>query len=264
MTDIKLHGRIFIEMKIKAQTGLHIGGSGGDLEIGGVDNEIIRNPLTKQPYIPGSSFKGKLRSLTEKRFGLPQNNPIGNVIIHTCKNTRSYQECQVCKVFGVPSESDIENTPTPSRLLVRDVGLTKESVALLDRQTELFAEHKTEVAIDRVTSAAVPREIERVPAGAEFGPSQLVFGIYGSDDFDLLDTVFEAMQLVEDDYLGGSGSRGSGQVEFKSITVYARSSDDYGSKIPCEVFPEESGVQDVLDKIDELKSWAEETIGIEE
>lgn len=253
MTDIKLYGRIFITMTIKAQTGLHIGGSGGDLEIGGVDNEIIRNPLTNEPYIPGSSFKGKMRSLTEKRFGLAQNKPIGNVNIHTCKNTDAYQACAVCNIFGVPSESDIKELPTPTRLLVRDVGLTEESMARLDQQTDLFAEHKTEVAIDRVTSAAVPREIERVPAGAEFGPAELVFGVYGSADVDLLKTVFEALQLVEDDYLGGSGSRGSGKVKFENVEIFARSSQDYSKKPSFGTF---ESVQDVLDEIEALKTWA--------
>ena len=78
MTDINLYGRVIITANIIAITGLHIGGSGTGLEIGGVDKAVIRNPLTKQPYIPGSSLRGKMRSQTEKRLGLLQNNPIGN------------------------------------------------------------------------------------------------------------------------------------------------------------------------------------------
>src|SRR3989338_11494456 len=46
-------------------SGLRIGGSKDTIEIGGMDNPIIRNPLDKFPYIPGSSIKGKMRSLLE-------------------------------------------------------------------------------------------------------------------------------------------------------------------------------------------------------
>jgi len=85
MSEINLFGRVFIESEIEALTGMHIGGSGAGLEIGGLDKEVIRNPLTKRPYIPGSSLRGKMRSQTEKVKGLPQNNRIGQVTIHTCK-----------------------------------------------------------------------------------------------------------------------------------------------------------------------------------
>ena len=258
MTDIKLYGRVFIKTNIKAETGLHIGGSGAALEIGGVDNEIIRNPLNSQPYIPGSSLRGKMRSLTEKRLGLPQNNPVGTATIHSCQKRTDYENCPTCQIFGIPAEEEF-GIPTPTRLLVRDVALNKDSVAELDAKTELFAEHKTEVVIDRVTSAAVPRELERVPAGAVFGPSELVFGIYSTADLDLLKSVFEAMQLVEDDYLGGSGSRGSGKIKFTEIEISARSSADY-SKKPVFEGKAITEIQDVLDQIDELKNWAKEVM----
>ncbi len=77
MTDINLFGRVIITADILAVTGLHIGGNSTGLEIGGLDKAVIRNPLNDQPYIPGSSIRGKMRSLTEKVKGLPQNNPIG-------------------------------------------------------------------------------------------------------------------------------------------------------------------------------------------
>lgn len=258
MSEIKLYGRVFIETVIKAETGLHIGGSGAALEIGGVDNEIIRNPLNNQPYIPGSSLRGKMRSLMEKRLERPQNNPVGNATIHVCKEKSAYQDCPTCQIFGVPATEEF-GIATPTRLLVRDVALTPESVAHLDNKTELFAEHKTEVVIDRVTSAAVPRELERVPAGARFGPAELVFGIYATEDFDLLQPVFEALQLVEDDYLGGSGSRGSGKIAFTQIEISVRSSQDY-SKNPSFTQEPIGKVQHVLNRIDQLKAWAEEEI----
>ena len=225
MTDVTIYGRVFIRADIEAITGLHIGGSSVGLEIGGLDKALIRNPLSGLPYIPGSSLRGKMRSQTEKVLSRPQNNRIGRVTIHTCKTTEEYNAnggCDVCHVFGVPGE--VEATG-PTLLIVRDVDLTKGSVnELRNARTDLpFAELKTEVAIDRVTSAAVPRTIERVPAGAKFSPAELVFGIYGQNDFGRLRVVVAAMQLVEDDYLGGSGSRGSGKVSFSNINVTARS-----------------------------------------
>ncbi len=253
MSDVKLYGRIFIEANIEAQTGLHIGGSGAGLEIGGVDKEVIRNPLTKRPYIPGSSLRGKMRSQTEKVLGLRQNNKIGQVTIHTCKKTEEYNAnggCPVCHVFGVPGE--VEATG-PTLLLVRDVNLTDKSAKELDKaKTDLrYAELKTEVAIDRVTSAATPRTLERVPAGAVFGPAEFVFGIYGEVDFARLRHVVNALQLVEDDYLGGSGSRGSGKVKFTEIKVMARTSKTYGT-LHILGKEEYTSVQELSDAFDTL------------
>ena len=255
MTDINLFGRVIITADITAVTGLHIGGSSTGLEIGGLDKAVIRNPLNNQPYIPGSSIRGKMRSQTEKVLGLPQNNPIGQATIHVCKNATDYNKgggCPVCHVFGVPADLGYSG---PTRLIVRDALLTKGSADDLDKvNTELrYAELKTEVAIDRVTSAAVPRTMERVPAGAIFGPAEFVFGIYEKADYERLKTVIQAMQLVEDDYIGGAGSRGSGKVQFKSIKVTARKRDDYSTSSQFESAFE--SVQNLADKFDELKTW---------
>lgn len=259
MTDINLFGRVIITSNIKALTGLHIGGSGTGLEIGGVDKAVIRNPLTKQPYIPGSSLRGKMRSQTEKRLGKPQNNPIAQVKIHTCKNEADYKKnggCVVCHVFGVPAEIGYSG---PTRLLVRDVTLTTDSAQALDMaNTELrYAEIKTEVAIDRVTSAATLRSLERVPAGAVFGPSELVFGIYEQADYTRLQTVIEAMQLVEDDYLGGAGSRGSGKVQFTNIKVSCRNSQNYSHVFD---FGEFESVQALANAFGDLTKWLETNV----
>lgn len=261
MTEINLYGRVIIQANIQAVTGLHIGGSGTGMEIGGVDKAVIRNPLTKQPYIPGSSLRGKMRSLTEKRLGKPQNNRIAQVTIHTCKNEADYKKdggCVVCHVFGVPAEIGYSG---PTRLVVRDVSMTQASAEALDKaNTELrYAEIKTEVAIDRVTSAATPRSLERVPAGAEFGPAELVFGIYEKTDYARLKTVIEALQLVEDDYLGGAGSRGSGKVQFTGIKVLARNRDDYSNP---KTFGEFESVQALADDFGKLQTWLETNVPI--
>ena len=246
-----LYGRVFIECEIKTKTGLHIGGAESSLAIGGVDNVIIRDPLSGRPYVPGSSLKGKMRSQMEKFHGLPQNQSIGQfVTIHTCKNPEDYADCIVCHVYGLPGDSDFS---TSTRLVVRDVQLTEESVAALDSaKTDLpFSEVKWEAAIDRVTSAATPRQMERVPAGAIFGPSELVYSIYEAADVKRFANVIEGMQLLEDDYLGGSGSRGSGKVAFGRVRVYTRARGAYRTernfrKEPFGALDELAGQMDAL------------------
>lgn len=229
-------GRAFLGFSVQAVTGLHIGGRGGGIEIGGVDNPVIRDPLTNQPFIPGSSLKGKMRSLTEKHLGLPSNWRIGQSRIHICEKDATYRECKVCRIFGAPAPGEKVFT-TPTRLLVRDVFLGLQSAAQLETLSldRPFTEVKTEVAIDRITSAANPRPLERVPAGAVFGPGEFVYTVYTSDDgscdpqqdVKMLGVVFQAMGLLEHDYLGGSGSRGSGKVAFRGIQITVRSGEDY-------------------------------------
>ena len=253
-----LYGRVFVECNIRAETGLHIGGAESSLSIGGVDNVVIRDPLSNQPYIPGSSLKGKMRSQMEKFHGLPQNQRIGQVTIHTCQEGGAYASCPVCHIYGLPGNSEFS---TSTRLVVRDVGLTEESVAELGRaRTDLpLSEVKWEAAIDRVTSAATPRQMERVPAGAVFGPAEMVYSIYEGADIDRFRNVVEGMQFLEDDYLGGSGSRGSGKVTFHDIQVYTRARGDYGNR---RAYPGGNGsfdsLQELASKLDALVAWLEE------
>jgi len=230
---IQLKGRIFVTFEIEAVTGMHIGGSETGIEIGGVDKTVIRDRLTNRPYIPGSSLKGKMRSLLEKYQGLKQNQRIGQGNIHTCDDKGEYATCSVCQVFGVPGE---RNFGTPTRLVVRDVKMTDGSAKRLEEsaRTDLpYTEVKTEVSIDRVTSAANPRQMERVPAGTVFGPAELVLSVYDGDDcnpaadIDRLKTIVEGLHLLEDDYLGGLGSRGSGKVKLQKIEVNLRAHGSY-------------------------------------
>ncbi|MEW6716441.1 MAG: type III-A CRISPR-associated RAMP protein Csm3 [Chloroflexota bacterium] len=235
MTDksIQMKGRLFITFDIETVTGLSIGGTDTKTEIGGVDKPVIRDPLTNCPYIPGSSLKGKIRSLLEKYYGLEINYPPNQKTFHTCLKAEDYVKCTVCQVFGISGEKDYA---TPTRLVVRDIHLSRGSAEALDEsgRTDLpYTEVKTEVAIDRVTSAANPRQMERVPAGTVFGgeehPAEMVYSIYHGDncdagkDIDRLSVLVEGLQLLEDDYLGGLGSRGSGKVRLKNIEATIRS-----------------------------------------
>jgi len=225
LTTLHLKYNVFVEFEIELLTGLYIGGTNASIQIGGVDNSVIRNPFTDEPYIPGSSLRGKMRSLLEKALNLNINYPIGQIKIHSAKTKEDYERSPVCQLFGVTGENPWSR---PSRLLVRDIRLSEQSKERMQGQKlDLpFTEIKTEAAIDRITSAATPRKLERVPAGAIFGPGQIVFNIYEDDPYDYLFSILcNGLLLVEDSYLGGQGSRGSGQVRFRNITVSCRSTD---------------------------------------
>ncbi len=271
---VTLYGRVFITGNIKAVTGLHIGGAAGALEIGGVDSPIIRNPLDNRPYIPGSSLRGKMRSLIEKRAGAELNFYVSRikgkeVRVHVCKARKQpdgtllppeeqpYTACPVCPVFGVTGD---EFADAPTRLIVRDVFLSDESAKSLEEvQTDLpYSEVKWEATIDRVTSAAVPRQIERVPAGAVFEGFEMVFSLYDPKDVERLATVIEAMQLLEDDYLGGLGSRGGGKIAFENLKIYARNRENYGTPDPWT--GDASKVAKILEQKEALIEWARRTI----
>lgn len=245
---MRLYGRIFIEGTIVVRTGLHIGGSGGSFAIGGVDNPVIVNQITRQPYIPGSSLRGKMRSLTEKYLGEVTGQPIGQIEIHSCRNDPDhYTNCPICNIYGITAEDFTQ----PTRLVVRDVSLTTESAEqLLRAKTTLqYTEVKTEVAIDRVTSQANPRDVERVPAGAVFGPMEMVYSIYGDMDIDWLRVLADGMQLLEDDYLGGLGSRGSGKIIFENLVVTLKRAPQYRVPVALGQFETLAALSDQTDAL---------------
>jgi CRISPR-associated protein Csm3 len=235
---IKLVGRVLISFKVRTLSGLHIGGSDAGIEIGGVDKTVVRDPITNQPYIPGSSLRGKMRSQLEKYLGLAQNQRIGSGFIHSAQSGPEYQNSPVSQIFGVSGDNDFSS---PARLIVRDLMMDPDSANRLIQsgRTDLpFTEVKTEVSIDRVTSQANPRQMERVPAGVSFGDAEaasLVYSIYSGDncnparDIDNLAVLVQGMQLLEDDYLGGLGSRGSGRVTFSDISLKLRANGNYNN-----------------------------------
>lgn len=213
---MRLKKKIFYTGTITLKTGLHIGGTNAALNIGGPDKFVVRNPINNIPYIPGSSLKGKMRSLIELCYGetgkgKPTNDPTS----------------KAGALFGVSvgnkGDNDKEKNSHPSRLIVRDAELDITSCDFSN--TDLpYTESKTEVNIDRITAIANPRTIERVPAGAKFNLNMVlnifegVFeGEKGDDEKALKATLQKAIQLLQDDYLGGHGSRGYGQVEFSVL-----------------------------------------------
>lgn len=217
---------------INCKTGLRIGGTGGIIQIGGIDNPIIRDPLTDYPYIPGSSLKGKMRSLLELKHGKIESN--GEVHKY-CGDP----ECFICRIFGTSAGDQTEIPLGPSRLIVRDSFLTEESKEKLDRyrleKGLLYAEIKFENTIKRVTAEATPRQMERVPAGTNF-ELELVYRIFdtndgGKTDEDNIDLIKEGLKLVQEDALGSSGSRGYGKVEFVGLKLI----QDDGTKKPFDL-----------------------------
>lgn len=221
----QLKKKIIITGQVEAVTGLHIGGTNNSMSIGELDNAVIRNPLNKEPYIPGSSLKGKMRSLTEIAHATFGENPMSRDIKNTPSN---HPEALASKLFGFTGYKKVDKDGNeikrqqPSRVIVRDGHLLNAD----DIGIELFSEVKSETVIDRITSAAMPRQLERVPAGATFG-LEIIINIFSTDiEEELMQGVFKSLQLVQDDYLGGSGSRGSGQVKFH-ITEVLEKTDAY-------------------------------------
>lgn len=249
----KLLGKVVIAGEMKALTGLRIGAATSGLEIGGIDQPVLRDPVTEKPYVPGSSLKGKLRSLLTKAYGLPLEQLVVQPVqvwLHWCTEEKDYRECLVCPTFGqFPSgpRGARYDFVTPTRLIVRDATLADavevtnedgnvEKKPWRDLETDLpYTEVKVEVALDVVTAASNPRQMERVPAGAVF-QVELLFSVYegngpaGIDpgqEKERLRAVFQAMRLLEDDYLGSSGTRGYGKVRFQNLSVRWRPLDYY-------------------------------------
>jgi len=194
----QLKKKVMYDGEIILKSGLHIGGTNAAMNIGGPDKFVVRNPINQKPYIPGSSLKGKLRSLLEVSRGEVNNG-----------SPTDKPEHLAAKIFGVSADTKGGH---PSRLIVRDAELITEGTDFSNTDL-LYTETKTEVSINRITARANPRTFERVPAGARFS-SSLVLNIFDTDDEnELREGLEKAIALLQDDYLGGNGSRGYGQVE---------------------------------------------------
>jgi CRISPR-associated protein Csm3 len=211
-----------IKGTLEVVTGLHIGAGKDTLEIGGLDQPIIKHPLTREPYIPGSSIKGKMRSLLEVgRFAA--HNPetaawVGGQYSHGVGKPCACAQkgCPACTIFGT---SAAQKGPElgPTRLIVRDAQLNTEWRQRF-QNSQLQMEVKYENTIDRVKGTAEhPRPLERIPSGVCFDFT-LSFKVYEGDDDKLLDEVFYGLRLLELDALGGNSSRGSGQIRFVDLT----------------------------------------------
>lgn len=220
--DLKLQKNYLIRGKIVCDTGIHIGGISESLKIGGTDSPVIMNRMTKLPYIPGSSIKGKMRSLLELKHGSPWLMPNGDP--HKCDNP----DCDLCIAFGRSADREVKSGPT--RIVVRDCHPTSETVEKWEMNEDVLhgTEIKGENYLNRITSMATPRFIERVPAGSAFN-FEMIFSVFEPLDEKRMRLLFEGMTLLEDNYLGGYGSRGSGKISFADIELLEKSGEDYKS-----------------------------------
>lgn len=289
-----LLGKFYITSILKVETGLHIGGGGENLEIGGLDKGVVRDPITQHPYLPGSSIKGKLRSILERLEGKAVNR-------HGGSNTYRYESddlesgfsevqgqyipfegartCPVSRVFGstgticwilkdtatrqrldILEERDINNSKyakikgrnSPARLIVRDCHLRPESVGDLEViDTGLYmTEWKFENGLDRITAAANPRQVERIPRGSKFD-FELIYTVEieeGKENLDVTEkavkqaqsdllNLLKSLLVLEDDALGGHGSRGYGKVRFEHLQFSFQDYQVFADKMNLQISP---------------------------
>ena len=200
-----LKGKIFITGILKVLTGMHIGGSSDFAPIGAVDSPFIRDPFTHAPIIPGSSIKGKLRTLLARL---------------TCEgylNEVDKDNAVISRLFGASGKS----YALPARLQFFDLFVTEATkINFTAIETDTYiGEIKFENTISRTSGVAQPRQIERVPAGAEFA-FKLVYNVESLEEAEEdLKTLATGFKLLENDYLGGHGSRGYGRVQLQDIQL---------------------------------------------
>lgn len=205
LTKIKITGKILVE------TGMHIGGSTAFAAIGAVDSPVIKDARNNLPIIPGSSLKGKMRSLLAKEL----NDKVAKTADDDCE--------LITRLFGSAKKGEVK----PSRLIFSDMSLANEA-ELRKAGLQSMTEVKFENTINRATAVANPRQIERVIRGSEFDLSIIYNAEKADETIEDFKTFSEGLKLLENDYLGGNGSRGYGKVKFKDLkaTVVTGSLDD--------------------------------------
>jgi CRISPR-associated protein Csm3 len=207
---MKLEKIVKISGNILVKTGLHIGAGNDSIHIGGVDNAVVKDPVTKKPYIPGSSIKGKVRTLLEwatNRVSEDDGQPYSD------KNGSSDP---IVRIFG-NGKAEENNSAGPTRASFSDCFLI-DSQKLADIG---YTEIKTEVKINRRTGTASgsgPRSTERVPAGAKFN-FEITYKVFDKQDEENLELLLLGMRLLENDALGGSTSRGYGRICFEDVSI---------------------------------------------
>ena len=200
-----MFSKIEITGTIKVETGMHIGASEGLSAIGAIDSPVAKDPVTRMPYIPGSSLKGKMRSLLAKSY-----NGEKAVI-----RTRDDDDERITRLFGAGKGKKTGN-PVSSRLIFADMILCNaDELQALGAQSE--TEAKEENTINPLTAIANPRQIERVIRGAKF-PLRIIYNVDNEEEFaEDMQTFLLGLKLLEYDYLGGHGSRGYGRISFSGL-----------------------------------------------
>ncbi len=213
---------------IKLRSGLHIGGSGSEMHIGGIDTPVIRHPHTNEPYIPGSSLKGKIRSLLELRYGLvllSEGRPVSSGTLSKIgTDAELSKHCRaILKTFGSSgAETDNKGEIGPTRVAFSDCMLDAEWKRMASARRYVLTEEKAETAINRISGTAAAgslRQTERVPEGAIFS-FLVTFKVLQEGDENIFDEyLLSGLKLLELDALGGSGSRGYGRIRFENLEL---------------------------------------------
>ena len=211
-----------LEGTITLKSGLHIGSGNMEMHIGGTDSPVIKHPHTLQPYIPGSSLKGKVRSLIEMASGLvtyarDEGGLVSSKTLEKVKNDDSLKQkaTAILKIFGSSgADKDDEMDIGPTRVSFADCYLDETWKDEAKKNRWPVTEEKSENSIDRITGTAKsPRFIERVPEGTKFS-FLLTFKVLEDGDEALFGELLKGLKLLELDALGGSGSRGYGKIKF--------------------------------------------------
>lgn len=215
-----------LEGTITLKTGLHIGAGDTEMRIGGTDNPVVKNPLDNRPYIPGSSLKGKVRSLLEWHMGLVNisgGKPFSFQHLDKAAGARDEAE-NLLRLFGGAPGGEVDEHVKkigPTRLSFWDCRLNDAWLTEIQKRNLPATEAKSENSINRISGVAEnPRFTERVIAGAAF---DFRLSLKVLDDKDLADSLLDmlllGLRLLELDSLGGSGSRGYGKVAFARLTL---------------------------------------------
>ncbi len=232
-----------MQTKVRVITGLHIGGSDDTMQIGGIDSAVIKREIfanidgtinydgtgkkITEPYIPGSSLKGKVRSLLEHSFGLIREQklklgekagkPIDSNFIKSLDGILQKKANLIITLFGESAGSGDKSNTKITRAIFRDTFLTKESRKLYLEDKIKLSEEKAENTINRVSVMANPRFMERVPAGVEFDFEVVLRDFEEDKNLPLRKTIELGLLLLQNDALGGGGSRGNGKIEFEAF-----------------------------------------------
>ena len=194
-----MYAKIRISGDLIVKTGMHIGGSGAFAAIGAVDSPVVKDIRTNLPMVPGSSLKGKMRSLLAKEFNEQIVEP-------------DYDNEKITRLFGAAQKNHVRR----SRILFSDMVLANEG-ELRNAGLQSMTEVKFENSISRTTAVANPRQIERAVRGTIF-ELDLIYELEEENEFiEDMETLAEGLKLLQYDYLGGSGSRGYGKVGFQDL-----------------------------------------------
>ena len=195
-----MFSKIEITGIIQAETGIHIGGNSQFAAIGAVDSPVIRDVYTDYPMIPGSSLKGKMRTLLAKQYNKGLEKPEND-------------DDRILRLFGSAEKGQIQF----SRLIFSDMIMV--NAEKLQKQGISTTEIKFENTINRLTAVAMPRQIERAVRGSEY-ELHLIYNLEKEEEFEEdMKLLRHAMTLLTYDYIGGHGSRGYGKILFKDLDL---------------------------------------------